>query len=134
MIITYQYYQTKLLKKRENIIIVLIIYIRLVWILNICIQKQHCMYWKKKDLRGISGFYEIKMLHVNCTCICVYQKKKWKKCVTWFSSHFIDSFNKIFSTFKIKRKKKPDTFIIHIIEGRELSFFFKFEKWVFVDI
>lgn len=77
VIITYQYYQTKLLKK-GRIIIVLIIYIRLVWVLNIYIHKQHCMYWKK-DLRCISGFYEIKMLHVSCTCICVYQWKKNEK-------------------------------------------------------
>lgn len=36
------------------------------------------MHMAKKDLQYISAFYEIKMLHVHCTCICVYQGKKRK--------------------------------------------------------
>lgn len=94
----------------------MIIYIRLVRILNIYIHKQHCMYWKK-DLQWISGFYEIKMLHVSCTCICVYQWKKMKKMRNLIFFHILLTLTvlkRVFSHLKL-REKNPDRFIIHII-------------------
>lgn len=43
------------------------------------------LHMSKKDLQYISGFHEIKILHVHCTCIRVYQKK----------NPCIDNFHKI---------------------------------------